>query len=86
MDLTKHTFSSSEMGSVAIALAVVLAEYVSNDDLRYANFLLLLEIIASLQSYSFSEKELTEIEKISRFIMSTMFFSIKKTLMKLEKP
>ncbi len=63
MDLTKLSFSSSEMGSVAIALAVVLAEFVSSDDPHYANFLLLLEITASLQCYSFSEKDLTILEK-----------------------
>ncbi|EFX68773.1 hypothetical protein DAPPUDRAFT_114228 [Daphnia pulex] len=61
MDLTKLSFSSSEMGSVAIALAVVLAKFVLSDDPHYANFLLLLEITASLQCYSFSEKDLAAI-------------------------
>jgi hypothetical protein len=63
MDLTELSFSSSEMGSVAIALAVVLAEFVSSDDPHYENFLLLLEIPVSLQCYSFSEKYLTVLEK-----------------------
>lgn len=60
----KLSFSSSEMSSLAMCLPIVLAEFVSSDtNPYYANLLLLFEIVSSLQCYSFSEKQLTILEK-----------------------
>jgi hypothetical protein len=63
LELTKLSFSSSEMSSVSIALGLVFGEFVSADDPRYSNFLLLLEIMASLQCYSFSQNDLILLAK-----------------------
>lgn len=63
LDLAKLSFSSSEIGSLGMCLAIVLAEFVSSTDPKYGNFLLLLEIISSLQCYSFTENELIILEK-----------------------
>jgi hypothetical protein len=63
LELTKLSFSSSEMMSLAMCLPIVLAEFVSIDNPHYANYLLLLEIIASLQCYQFSEKDLVILTK-----------------------
>lgn len=63
MDLKKLSFSSAEIGSLEICLALVLGEFVSDEDSHYANFLLLLEILASLQCYRFSEKDLRILSK-----------------------
>ena len=63
LELTKLSFSSSEMSSDSTALALVSGEFVSADDPRYSNFLLLLEIMASLQCYSFSQNDLISLAK-----------------------
>ncbi|XP_045034735.1 uncharacterized protein LOC123475769 isoform X1 [Daphnia magna] len=63
LDSKKLSFSSSEMSSVAMCLAIVLGEFVSSENPYFANFLLLLEIMTSLQSYSFTEKQLAVLQK-----------------------
>lgn len=55
--------SSSEISSLSKCLALVLGEFVSENDAHYANFLLLLEILASLQNYQFSDKNLQILTK-----------------------
>lgn len=63
LELKKLSFSSSEMSSAAMCLVIVLGEFVSSENPYYANFLLLLEIMTSLQSYSFTEKQLAVLQK-----------------------
>lgn len=46
-----------------MCLAIVLGEFVSSENPYYANFLLLLEIMTSLESYSFTEKQLAVLQK-----------------------
>lgn len=58
LELKKLSFSSSEMMSLSMCLPIVLADYVSIDNPHFANYLLLLEIISSLQCYSFQDKDL----------------------------
>ncbi len=63
LELSKLSFSSSEMSSLAICLGIVLGDYVNSDENPYfAQFLLLLEIMASLQCYSFTENDLVVLE------------------------
>lgn len=55
----KLSFSSSEMSSLATVLPLFLGDILSSEsDPRYENFLLLLEIIASLQCYTFTHEEI----------------------------
>jgi hypothetical protein len=55
----KLSFSASEMSSLSIMIALVLAEYVTCDESpQYANYVLLLRICASLQCYTFTEDQL----------------------------
>ena len=58
LELKKLSFSSSEMMSFSMCLPIVLADFVSIDNPYFANYLLLLEIISSLQCYSFQDKDL----------------------------
>ena len=46
-----------------MCLPLVMGEFVSSDNPYYANFLLLLEIVTSLQCYSFSEEQLIILQK-----------------------
>lgn len=57
-ELNKLSFSSSEMASVSMCLDLVLGDFVSCENPYFANYLLLLEIVASLRCYSFTEKDL----------------------------
>ncbi len=56
----KLSFSSSEMSSLSIMIALVLVKYVTHDESpQYANYvILLLRICASLQCYTFTEDQL----------------------------
>ena len=59
----KLSYSSSEMSCLAEILPLFIGNYCSvNDDPYYANFILLLEICASLKCYSFTERNLIELE------------------------
>ncbi len=63
LELIKLSFSSSELSSLSVCLGIVLGDYVNSDENPYyAQFLLLLEIIASLQCYSFNENDLLLLE------------------------
>ncbi len=62
IELNKLSLSSSEMVSVAICLGLVLGDYVSCDNPHYANYILLLEILASLQCHSFTEEQLVVLQ------------------------
>lgn len=51
------------MSSLSVCLGIVLGDYVNSDENPFfAQFLLLLEIIASLQCYSFNENDLLLLE------------------------
>lgn len=59
MNLGKLSFSSSEMECLCVALPLVLGNtLLCQDSPHYDNFILLLEICASLQCYSFNEDQL----------------------------
>ena len=63
MELSKLSFLSSEMASVAICLGIILGDFVNSaDNPYYAQFLLLLKILSSLQCYSFTEADLEVLE------------------------
>ena len=63
LELSKLSFSSSEMASVAMCLGVVLGDFVNSDQYpHFAHFLQLLEIISSLQCYFFTEEDLHFLE------------------------
>jgi len=59
LDETPLSYSSSEMQALITILPLILAEYCScENDPHYANFVLLIQIAASLQCYSFGESDL----------------------------
>lgn len=59
LDNRKLSFSSSEMEALCTVLPLVLGDFVSSQNCpQYENFILLLEISASLQCYCFEEKDL----------------------------
>jgi hypothetical protein len=63
IELKKLSFSSSEMSSLATVLPIVLGEYCSvEDNAYYANFILLLQITASLLAYGHTEFDLNFLE------------------------
>ena len=80
-ELNKLSFSSSEMASVSMCLGLVLGDFVSSDNPYFANYLLLLEIIASLQCYSFTEKELDNLQfNIERYNSNHVILYPKATI------
>ncbi len=63
-ELKKLSFSSSELMCLAMCLPLVLSKFVNcENNHNYANFILLLEILSSLQCYSFTELELSKLER-----------------------
>ena len=58
----KLSYSSSEMAALCSILPIYIGKYVEATNAYYANFLLLLEIFASLQCYSFDTKELVKLQ------------------------
>ena len=67
------------MASVAMCLGVVLGDFVNSDQYpHFAHFLLLLEIISSLQCYSFTEEDLHVLEcNIERYISNHVLLYLK---------
>lgn len=62
-DLKKLSYSSSEMSCLSSILPLYIGQYCSVEkNPFYANFILLLEISASLQCHSFNESDLIELE------------------------
>lgn len=67
LDHTPLSFSSSEMQCLITILPLVLGEYCSSENHpHFSNFILLIRIAASLQCYSFSERDLDELSFLIR--------------------
>ena len=63
MELTKLSFSSSEMSALTTVLPIILGEYCSvHENPYYANYILLLEIAAALQAYGHCDRNLSLLE------------------------
>ena len=64
MELRKLSFSSSELMSLGTCLPLVLLKFVNYENSHnHAHFILLFEIMSSLQCYSFTELELSKLER-----------------------
>jgi hypothetical protein len=63
MELTKLSFSSSDMSALTTVLPIILGEYCSvHDNSYYANYILLMEIADALQAYSHCDRNLGLLE------------------------